>query len=102
MICLLVNSLVVSVNNAVVTAVTAAVGIAALCALGVSLLVHLFGNCVECLLHILGSSLDSSNISALVDFLQLINSILDGSLLLCGDLVAQLIQSLFGLGKKIR
>ena len=89
----LVNGLVVSVNHTVISGSTLCAGLT----LGISLLIHLLAYCIECLLHILGSSLDSSHIVALVDFLQLIDCILNGCLLLCGDLVAQLIQSLLGL-----
>ena len=92
----LVDSLVVGVNHVVaaaVAAITCATGIA----LGGSLLVQLLGHSVEGLLDFLGGSLDGSNITALVDFLQLIHSGLDGLLLFLGDLVAQLTQRLFGL-----
>ena len=91
----LVNGLVVSVHNAII-----GLGVAALCArcaIGVGLLVQLLGNLVESLLDFLGSSLDGSHVVALVDFLQLVAGSLDGSLLVSADLVAQLIQSLFGL-----
>lgn len=68
----LVNSFVVSVHDTVISGSALCTGLT----LGVSLLVHLLGNCVECLLDILGSSLDGSDVGALIDFLQLVNSVL--------------------------
>ena len=73
----LVYGLVVRVYHAVVAGLIAALG----AVLGSGLLVQLLGNRVEGLLDFLGSGLDGLYVVALVDFLQLVKSCLDGSLL---------------------
>ena len=87
----LVNTLVVSVNDTVVAGL---LGVpAGLCAaLRVRLLIQLLGNLVERLLDFFGGLLDGLDVGALVDFLQVVNGGLDGSLLGSVDLVAQLVR----------
>ena len=86
-----VNGLVVSVHNTVIAGL---LGAALLAALRSSLLVQLLGHGVEGLLDFLGRSLDGGYVVALVDFLQVVNGTLDGGLLTCVNLVAQLVQQI--------
>ena len=92
---MLVNGGVISVYHIVVATATA-VGVTTL-TLGCGILIQLLGHSIESLLHFVGSVLDGLDIVALVDFLQFVNSGLNGDLFVVGNLVAQLAQSLFGL-----
>ena len=86
----LVYSLIISIYHAVGAGLRTCLTV-----LGCCILIHLFSDGIECLLHFIHCVLDCLQVSALVCFLQLVDGSLYGSLLILGSLITQFAQGLF-------